>query len=273
MGISFHITSVREGTIFNVMQFLALEKVTGSLSIRFGKVVPEVSIYFVDGNLTTAEFGSITQDSVIDILLCQEFAITEVSFNPGKLPHINEAARVKKASSLSGIVLNASKDVDMCQARSLIYGMLPMKGRNKREADSLLHVLHEFDSWQSEMSALPAGSKDKQAPLPQCVLLSRALRQGMISYQAPLVSLKTVRPLITMLEPLTEKEENNLKGYLRSLLPHQRATHLPIERFYAFATAIESIAQRRGTTVGDRARKAIQDLVQEATKPLDAAKV
>ncbi len=273
MGISFNITSVREGTIFNVMQFLALEKVTGSLSIRFGKIVPEASIYFVDGNLTTAEFGSITQDNVIDILLCQEFAITEVSFNPGKLPRINEAARVKKASSLSGIVLNASKDVDMCEARSLIYGMLPMKGRNAKESDSLLRVLHDFESWESELSTLPASSKDKQAPLTQCVLLTRALRQGVISYQAPLVSLKTVRPLINMLEPLNEKEENNLRGYLRSLLPHQRATHLPIERFYAFATAIESIAQRRGTTTGDKARQAIQDLVEEATRPLNAAKI
>lgn len=265
MGISFHVTSVREGTIFNVMQFLALEKSTGSLSIRFGRNIPEVRIYFVNGNLTTAEFGAIVKDDVIDVLLCQEFAVKEIVFTPERVAQINEAALVKGASSLSGIVLNASKDVDMCEARSLIYGMMPMTDGRGKKPESLLHVLHDFDDWESDLSKTPADAKDRQAPLKQCVLLSRALRKGAIAYQTPIVSLKGVRPLINMLNPLSENEESNLRGYLRSLLPHQRATHLSIERFYAFASAIESIAQRRGTEVGDQARKAIQELIQQTT--------
>ena len=62
VGINFHITSVREGTIFNVMQFLSLEKVTGILNVSFGRELPEVTIYFVTGNVTTAEFGAIVGD-------------------------------------------------------------------------------------------------------------------------------------------------------------------------------------------------------------------
>ena len=265
MGISFHVTSVREGTIFNVMQFLALEKVTGTLSIRFGRNIPEVSIYFVTGNLTTAEFGAIVSDDVIDVLLCQEFAVKEIVFTPERVAQINENALIRGASSLSGIVLNASKDVDMCEARSLIYGMMPMTDGKGRKPESLLHVLYNFGEWESDLSKAPADARDKNAPLKQCVLLSRALRKGAIAYQTPIVSLKGVRPLINMLNPLSENEENNLRGYLRSLLPHQRATHLSIERFYAFASAIESIAQRRGKEVGDQARKAIKELIQQTT--------
>jgi len=270
VGISFHITSVREGTIFNVMQFLALEKVTGTLSIKFGRNIPDVTMYFVTGTLTTAEFGSILRDKVIDILLCQEFAVKEISFAPERIAQINEAAMIKGARSLSGIVLNASKDVDECQARSLIYGMMPMKDIKGRTPESLLHVLYDFKDYEKDFAKAPVDPKDKKAPLKECVLLSRALRHNLIAYQTPLVSLKGIRPLINMLNPMSEKEETNLRGYLRSLLPHQRATHLSIERFYAFASAIESIAQRRGQEVGDQARKAIQELVQQ-TKASESA--
>ncbi len=273
MGISFHITSVREGTIFNVMQFLALEKVTGTLSIKFGRNIPEVTMYFVTGSLTTAEFGSIMREKVIDVLLCQEFAVKEISFAPERIIQINEDALFRGNRSLSGIVLNASKVVDECQARSLIYGMMPMKDPKGRTPESLLHVLHDFGSWEKDLSRAPVDAKDKSAPLKECVLLSRALRHSLIAYQTPLVSLKAIRPLINMLNPMNEKEETNLRGYLRSLLPHPRATHLSIERFYAFASAIESIAQRRGQAVGEQARKAIQELVQQSKEASEAANV
>lgn len=251
------------------MQFLGLEKVTGTLCVRFGRQIPEANIYFVAGSVTTAEFGAIVKDAVIDVLLCQEFAIKEISFSPGRLPQLNENA-VMQSASLSSIVLNVSKDVDKCQARTLIYGLLPMKDRKGNNAESLLQVLHEFKTWEVDFLTVPTDARnDKKAPLKECQLLTRALRKGVISYQTPLVSLKAIRPLIAMLNPLSEKEEKNLRGYLRSLLPHPRATHLSIERFYAFASAIESIAQRRSDEVGDRTRKAIQELVQETTRLAD----
>ncbi|MDP3510136.1 MAG: DUF4388 domain-containing protein [Candidatus Melainabacteria bacterium] len=265
MGISFHITSVREGTLFNVMQFLSLERVTGVLSVKFGRQIPEVTIYFVAGNITTAEFGALVGDGVLDMLLCQEFAVKEVAFAPGRISQVNEQAIIVRSTNIASVLLNVSKDVDRCESRPFIYGLLPVTSFGKT-SPSILHILHDFDLWNPDLSRIEKGDRDKKAPLKQCRLIRRALSQGVITYQRPLVSVKMLKPLLGILDPLTEKESNNLRGYLRSLLPHPKATHLSIERFYAFASAIESIAQRRSSEVGERARRAIHALIQNATK-------
>jgi len=273
VGINFHITSVREGTIFNVMQFLSLEKVTGILHVSLGRNIPKVMIYFVTGNVTSAEFGAIVGDAVLDVLLCQEYSIKEVEFAPGRIGEINESALLVKASSLSGAMLNVSKDVDKCDARPLIYGLLPVVGQDHKKAGSLFDLLHDFGLWADQMVKIPEGANDKQAPLPQCVLIHRALSKNVITYSTPLISLRSLGPLLTLIQPLSDKESNNLRGYLRSLLPHPKATHLPIERFYAFASAIESIAQRRSQEVGDKARRAIHLLIQNTAKTGEPANV
>ena len=247
------------------MQFLSLERVTGTLTLRFGRQIPEVTIYFVTGNITTAQFGEIVGDAVLDVLLCQEYAIKEVSFAPGRIKQVNDEAIIVKATSLSGAVLNVSKDVDRCEARSLIYGLMPMRDRKGESAESLLHVLYSFNEWEPGLAKVPKDEKDKKAPLRECVLLNRALRKGVLAYHTPLIALKSLRPLFDLIQPMTEKETNNLRGYMRSLLPHPKATHISIERFYAFASAIESIAQRRSQEVGDRARRAIHALIQNTT--------
>ncbi len=81
------------------------------------------------------------------------------------------------------------------------------------------------------------------SPITVCLHLSGATSQ-----------FESLRSLLDIVQPLSEKESNNLRGYMRSLLPHPKATHMSIERFYAFASAIESIAQRRSSEVGDKAR-------------------
>lgn len=273
MGINFHITSVREGTIFNVMQFLSLERVTGILNVSFGRQLPEVAIYFVTGNVTTAEFGAIIGDAVLDVLLCQEYAIKEVSFAPGRISQFNEQAIILKASSLSAVMLQVSKEVDKCEARPYIYGMMPTRTHDLRESDSILRSLYDFPNWHEYLNSVPAGDKDRKAPLPQCVLLHRAMARGLLTYQTPLVALRTIKQLLEIVQPLSEKEANNLRGYMRSLLPHPKATHMSIERFYAFASALESIAQRRSSEVGDRARRAIHQLIQNTTKTSETANV
>lgn len=272
VGINFHITSVREGTIFNVMQFLSLERVTGILNVSFGRSLPETIIYFVTGNVTTAEFGSIVGDGVLDMLLCQEYAVKEISFAPGRINQLNEQALIVRAS-LSGVMLSVSKDVDKCQARPSIYGLFPVASREGAESDSLLHVMHDFSKWNDYLSTLPKNERDKTAPLKECVLISRALGQGALLYQAPLVSLRSLKPLLDIVTPMTEKKQNNLRGYMRSLLPQPKATHMSLDRFYAFASAIESIAQRRSTETGDRARLAIHQLIQHAQKLSETANV
>jgi hypothetical protein len=248
------------------MQFLSLERVTGVLSVRFGRQIPDVTIYFVAGNITTAEFGALVGDAVLDMLLCQEFAVKEVAFAPGRITQVNEQAIIVRSSNIASVLLNVSKDVDKCESRPLIYGLLPVNARFGQTSPALLHILHDFDQWQPELANVPSGDKDKEAPLPQCRLIHRALSRGVLNYQRPLIAIKMLKHLLAILEPLTEKESNNLRGYLRSLLPHPKATYLSIERFYAFASAIESIAQRRSTEVGDRARRAIHALIQNATK-------
>ena len=251
------------------MQFLSLERVTGVLSIRFGRQVPEVGIYFIAGNIATAEFGALVGDGVLDMLLCQEFAIKEVSFAPGRISQVNEQAIIVRSNNIASVMLNVSKDVDKCESRPLIYGLLPINSSSGRTSASILHILHDFGEWESDLAAVPKDDRDKKAPLPQCVLIHRALSKGVLTYQRPLISIKSLKALLDILTPITDKEANNLRGYLRSLLPHPKATHLSIERFYAFASAIESIAQRRSPEVGDRARRAIHVLIQSATKLMD----
>lgn len=253
------------------MQFLSLEKVTGILSVSFGRHIPEVAIYFVSGTAATAEFGALVGDAVLDVLLCQEYAIKEVNFAPGRISRINDKALIVRASSLSGALLQASKDVDKCQARPFIYGLLPVHFPETGRTETILQVLYDFPKSRDVLASIPPGEKDKEAPLQQCVLLHRALSRNAINYQAPLVPLKSLRTLMEPIQPLTEKETENLRAYMRSLLPHPRATHMPIDRFYAFASAVESIAHRRGPEVGDQTRRAIYRLIQLTTKLGDTA--
>jgi hypothetical protein len=265
VGISFHITSVREGTIFNVMQFLSLEKVTGILNISFGRQIPEALVYFVQGKAAASEFGALHGESVLDLLLCQEYAVKEVNFAPGREATFKEQSIIK-ANSLSSAVLNASKDVDKCAARPFIFGLLPVTIPQSGPVESLLHVLHGFDKHKDYLLSIKPQEGDKEAPLPQCVLLHRALSRNVVTYQTPLVQLKSFLPLLELIKPLEYKEATNLRGYMRSLLPHPKATHMPLERFYAFASAVESIADRRGPEIGDEARKIIYKLIQSTTK-------
>ena len=247
------------------MQFLSLERVTGILNVSFGRSLPEAIIYFVTGNVTTAEFGAIVGDAVLDMLLCQEYAIKEVSFAPGRINQLNEQAIIVRAS-LSGVMLNVSKDVDKCQSRPYIYGTFPLASKDGKTADSLLHVLHDFTKWNDYLVTIPKTDRDRAAPLKECVLLYRGLSQGVIQYTTPMVSLRSLKPLLDIVQPLSDKESNNLRGYMRSLLPQPKATHMSIDRFYAFASAIESIAQRRSNETGDKARRAIHQLIQHTTK-------
>lgn len=272
MGISFHVTSVREGTIFNVMQFLSLEKVTGVLTISFGRHIPEVQVFFVNGKAAASEFGDLMGEAIFDMLLCQEYAVKEINFSPGREGTFKDESLIR-AGSLSGAMLNASKDVDKCGARPFIFGLLPVSFPEGGAADSLLQVMHDFSKHESFLSSIKPQEADKEAPLNQCALLHRALGRNVITYKTPLVALKSFRNLLELIQPLEEKEAENLRQYMRSLLPHPRATHMPLERFYAFASAVESIAYRRGAEKGDEARRIIYKLIQQTTKLNEAINV
>ncbi len=272
MGISFHVTSVREGTIFNVMQFLSLEKVTGTLSVSFGRHIPDALVFFVNGKAAASEFGDLKSEQCFDLLLCQEYAVKEINFQPGREANYKDDTLIK-TPSLSGAMLNASKDVDQCGARPYIFGLLEVSFPEAGTVSSLLQVFHEFSKHKDFLESVKPSEGDREAPLPQCLLMHRALQKNVVTYKNPLVALKSFRPLLEIVQPLEEKEAENLRGYMRSLLPHPRATHMPLERFYAFASAVESIAYRRGSEVGDEARRIIYRLIQSTTKLNEAINV
>lgn len=249
------------------MQFLSLEKVTGTLSVSFGRHIPDAIVFFVSGRAAATEFGEIKAEQVFDLLLCQEYAVKEINFQPGREANYKEDTLIK-TPSLSGAMLNASKDVDQCGARPYIFGLLEINfpETHGQMPSPLLQVFHEFNKHDKMFSDLKEQEGDREAPLPHCALLHRALQRNIVSYKNPLVALKSFRPLLEIIQPLEEKEAENLRGYMRSLLPHPRATHMPLERFYAFASAVEAIAYRRGSEVGDEARRIIYRLIQSTTR-------
>ena len=262
MGTNFHLASVREGTILNVAQFLSFEKVSGILSISFGHTIPEITIYFVSGKAITSEFGSMVGDDVLDIVLCQEYAIKEVDFATARVSQVNDKALIVRAPSLYEALSEASQDVVQCQARPFIFGSLPIHFPESGRVEALLQTLYDFPKSKDFLASVPVSEDDKQAPLPNCVLLHRALARNVINYKTPLVSLESLLQLIEMMQPLTDKEMENLNRYMSSLLPHPKATHMPIDRFYAFASAIESVANRHGPEIGEKTHRAINQLIQ-----------
>lgn len=247
------------------MQFLSLEKVTGTLSVSFGRHIPDALVFFAGGKAAATEFGDVKAEQVFDLLLCQEYAVKEINFQPGREANYKEDTIIK-TPSLSGAMLNSSKDVDQCGARPYIFGLLEVSFPEQGQQASLLQVFHEFEKHKDFLQQVKPAEGDREAPLPHCELLHRALQRNVVTYKNPLVALKSFRPLLEIVQPLEEKEAENLRGYMRSLLPHPRATHMPLERFYAFASAVESIAYRRGSEVGDEARRIIYRLIQSTTK-------
>ena len=247
-----------------MMQFLGLEKVSGTLVLKFGRDLPEVSLLFDSGKLLAAEFGELLGDAVLDMLLCQEFLIKEISFAPGRVKVENQYSAVVRGYNISEAILHVSTEVDQCQARPLIYGLLPIQDKRSNESRSLLDALHDFTNWEQELKRIPASKKDRTAPLRQCMLLCRALRNNVVTYKTPLISLKKLQTVIHLINPLSETERKNLYGYMKSLLPHSRATHIPLDRFYALAAAIESMAGRRSEAIKEEVRGLIKELLEEA---------
>ena len=246
------------------MQFLSLEKVTGTLSVSFGRHIPDALVFFVQGKCAATEFGDIKAEQVFDMLLCQEYAVKEINFQPGREANYKEDTLIK-TPSLSLSMLNASKDVDQCCTRPYIFGLLDVSSAEAGQ-NTLLQIFHDYPKFKTYLESIRPLEGDREAPLPQCVVVHRALQRNVMTYKNPLVALKAFRPLLEIVQPLEEKEAENLRSYMRSLLPHPRATHMPLDRFYAFASAVESIAFRRGNDVGDEARRIIYRLIQSTTK-------
>ncbi|MBX9572482.1 MAG: hypothetical protein K2X77_26540 [Candidatus Obscuribacterales bacterium] len=256
MGLSLHLTSIRDGTVIHTVRFLASEKATGRMSVSFGRHIPEASIFFDNGSISGAEFGDLHGDGVLDLLICQEYSAKEINY---------QIARVKKKTvehcQVSHTDLaQVNMDVEKCEVRSQFYGSLQVQFANLELVDSLLQVIAEFEKHRSQLESIKSIQPLRKAPLTQCSLLRRALDAKELSYKPPLVLLKTIRNYCRqIMQDLPAKEIRNFRGYLRSLLFHQKAEHISLERMYALMSALESIAYRQGSESGDLMRKRLQD--------------
>lgn len=267
MGINLHISTIRDGTIKSTVQYLSGERSNGTLSLSFGRSNPSAQIHFIDGDPVAAMFGRLKGAVVFDLLFCQEQSITEIEFAPSTVSSWrdgNDRSVLLDTENLNQILKSQSESVASCEARPFIYGPLLVQTAEGEPVGSVLKVIYEFENYQALLESVDSSEDDRYAPLMQCSLIRRALDAGVMTYKTPLVSLKYLRSLLNFVQPLESNEAENLKGYMRALLPHPRATRVPLERFYAFAGAVEAIAYRRGDADGDEVKKFIYKCVRTA---------
>lgn len=267
MGLNIHITTVRDGTIKSTVQYVAGERANGTLRLSFGRTNPQALIHFIDGDPVAATFGRLRGEVVFDLILCQELAITEIEFAPSTVSSWRDGCDrsvLLDTENLNQVLKNQSKAVAGCAARPYIYGPLPVQTAEGEPVGTVLKVIHDFDKYQALLESVDESESDRMAPLMQCALIRRALDRQVMAYKTPLVAMRFLKSLLNFVQPLEGDEAENLKGYMRALLPHPRATHVPLERFYAFASAVEAIAYRRGQESGDEAKKFIYKCIRDA---------
>ncbi len=77
------------------------------------------------------------------------------------------------------------------------------------------------------------------------------------------VPLKAFRPLMEAVQPLNAKDAENLRDYANRLLCSPTDTYMLLERFYGFASVVESLAYSKDPNTGDAVRRIIYKIIQE----------
>jgi hypothetical protein len=244
--------------IADSFRLLGQKQATGILRISFGRGVPEAVVRILDGKPLTAKYGNLKNNEVFDLLLCQGSAIKEIDFQSGSA-RANENRDVLR--DIESVLAEESTNVNGCKARPYIFGLLHVTFPDGK-SNALLQMLHDFRNHKDFLMRVTTTEKDVEAPLFQCVLFYRALKSKAVEYKSPLLAVNSLGPLFEIVQPLEEREAESLRGYLNNLLPHPQASHIPLDRFYAFASAVESMAYRRGPDRGDEARKIIFRMIK-----------
>jgi hypothetical protein len=270
MGISsLQINSPGEGCIKNTILYLHNERATGTLTASFGDFIPDAELRLLVGIVVAAEFGDLKGRSVLDFLFCQEQGIKTLEFVPGVNSRIEQAddikdeSRLVKTTDVEGLLNSVSKDLDHCEARPFIYAPIPVD-IGTASLDSLLRVFYAFDKHKLTLASVDMKNARENAPLPQCAIIKAALTQEIMSYRSPMVPLATFRDLYEQIQPLDAVEAENLTGFMRSLIPHPRANYMVLDRFYEFANAVETIANKRGREHGEEVRRIIYKIIAKA---------
>lgn len=270
MGISkLQISSPGEGCIKNTVLYLHNERATGTLTASFGDFIPDAELRLLVGIVVAAEFGDLKGPSVLDFLLCQEQGIKTLEFVPGTGARIEpdeertDDLRLIKTTDVEGLLSSISRDVELCEARPFIYAPLPVD-IGTSSLDSLLRVFYAYDKHNVTLASVDLKNATERAPLASCVVIKAALTQEILRYRSPLVPLATFRDLYEHIQPLDAVEAENLTGFMRSLIPHSRANYMMLERFYEFANAVETIANKRGKEHGEEVRRIIYKIIATA---------
>lgn len=74
------------------------------------------------------------------------------------------------------------------------------------------------------------------------------------------VPLEALGPLLELVEPLEKEEAEQLYDYLNCLLDAPGDEHISLGKFYAFASAVDSLAFKKDEQLGEEARKIIYAL-------------
>jgi hypothetical protein len=75
------------------------------------------------------------------------------------------------------------------------------------------------------------------------------------------VLLKSLRAVLELLQPLEPQAAADLRTCMRSVLSDPRATTMSLEAFYAFASALESVAYSQSPETGDKVRSIIKNMI------------
>lgn len=269
MGISsLQISSPGEGCIKNTILYLHNERATGTLTASFGDFIPDAELRLLVGIVVAAEFGDMKGRPVLDFLFCQEQGIKIIEFVPGAVSRIEkdediDDSSLLKSTDVEGLLASVSRDLELCEARPFIYAPIPVD-IGSASLDSLLRVFYAFDKHKPTLASVDMKIATEKAPLPQCAVIKAALTQEVLSYRSPLVPLATFRDLYEQIQPLNAIEAENLTGFMRSLIPHSRANYMVLDRFYQFANAVETIANKRGRENGEEVRRIIYKIIAQA---------
>jgi hypothetical protein len=93
----------------------------------------------------------------------------------------------------------------------------------------------------------------------------------MAEAKVPMISIDALKPVVRLLEPLTIQEAQNLKSYLHALHGGRDTRFLSQERFFAFTSALEALAYRRGAEMGDEVRLLIHTILHGPDDAAEAA--
>lgn len=256
--------SFKEGSVTNILQFLTLDQSTGHLIIGFGDNLPKAYVNLVSGKVTTAEFGAITGDQVLCLLLCQEGLIKSMDFVHDSLRgNAYDKSKAVSDPGLSRALLRIATGLDKCTARPQMFGSQDIEFEHSGKRAAVLQVLHDFDMVNGLFKTEPAVTF---APVHQCAIFNKALKSDLVKYSEMRVEIDAIKEMLALLSPLPETDKKIVSDAVGKALPHCKADSMKLEDFFELADLLEALSQERGKTCSDSMQFKIFTLIGAKTE-------